>query len=155
MPTGPCSVFESRAISGPGQAEPVSPAPSGKDARRFTRYPIALSVCFETNGTVRRRKSGAGITRNLSSRGIFIETKGGAPPGTQVKIIAEWPVLLEGTIPLQFVALGEVIRRDARGFAMRILRYEYRTRRKSVSATLSDPRSASAGYHLVSFSPPG
>jgi hypothetical protein len=66
---------------------------------------------------------------------MFIETNTAAEPGWQVKVIVDWPVLLEAAVPLQFIALGEVVRRDAFGFGMRFLRYEYRTRRKEVAST--------------------
>jgi hypothetical protein len=130
MPTG------AYLICGPDQAP--------KGARRSTRYPLALSVRFQTDGPVAGSR-GTGVTRDLSSGGMFIETTREAEPGSQVKIIAEWPVLLEGTVPLQFIALGHIVRCNALGFGMRILRYDYRTRRKqitggrpSVSSTPSD-----------------
>jgi PilZ domain len=108
------------------------PDPAPKGARRSTRYPLALSVRFQTAGPV-TGSSGTGVTRNLSSGGMFIETTREAEPGSQVKIIVEWPVLLQGAVPLQFIALGQVVRCNESGFGMRILRYEYRTRRKEVT----------------------
>ena len=104
-------------------------------ARRSKRYPLALSVRFHTLGTAQGNSgsSGNGVTRDFSSQGMFIETKREAEPGSQVKIIAEWPVLLEGVVPLQFIAVGQVVRCNAFGFGIRILRHEYRTRRKDVT----------------------
>jgi hypothetical protein len=103
-----------------------------KGARRSTRYPVSLTVRFQPAGRV-NPYTGAGVTRDFSSGGMFIETdREKAAPGTQLKIIADWPVLLGGAVPLQFIALGQVVRRDATGFAVRILRYEYRTRRREV-----------------------
>jgi hypothetical protein len=119
---------------------------SWKDPRHSTRYPLALSVRFQTHGVV-EQTIGAGVTRNLSSCGMFIETDREAEPGAQIKIIADWPVLLEGVVPLQFIALGEIVRCDPRGFGMRILRYEHRTRRKEAMGTMvpaSIPLPASA-----------
>lgn len=103
-----------------------------KGARRSTRYPLALSVRFHPLGAA-QGNSGNGVTRDFSSQGMFIETNREAEPGSQVKIVAEWPVLLEGVVPLQFIAVGQVVRCDAFGFGMRILRHEYRTRRKDVA----------------------
>jgi len=111
-----------------------------KGARRSTRYPISLTVRFESAGRV-DRYSGAGLTRDFSSDGMFIKTdREKAAPGTQLKIVADWPVLLAGTVPLQFIALGQVVRCDASGFAVRILRYEYRTRRREVIALPIAPK---------------
>jgi hypothetical protein len=103
-----------------------------KGERRFTRYPLALSVRFESTDRA-NGYGGVGVTRDLSSHGMFIETdREKAAPGSQVKIVMDWPVLLGGNVPLQFVALGQVARCDAVGFAVRILRHEYRTKRKEV-----------------------
>jgi len=109
-------------------------APLGKDPRRSTRYPLALSVRFHTDSPDEMGRRG--VTRNFSSRGMFIETDPPAEEGSQIKIVVEWPVLLGGEVPLQFIALGQVIRCDQSGFAMHFLRYEYRTRRKEPAATV-------------------
>lgn len=110
-------------------------APLGKDPRRSTRYPLALSVRFHTDRPV-DGMGGNGVTRNFSSRGMFIETNAPAEVGSQIKIVVEWPVLLEGEVPLQFIALGQVVRCDESGFAMHFLRYDYRTRRKEPTGTV-------------------
>jgi len=116
------------------QAQSASRLALPKGARRSTRYPLSLTVRFQSAGQT-KPYSGAGVTRDVSSDGMFIETdREKAAPGTQLKIIANWPVLLAGTVPLQFVAAGQVVRCDGFGFAVRILRYEYRTRRREVIA---------------------
>jgi hypothetical protein len=126
-------------------------APLWKDPRRSTRYPLTLPVRFQTDGS-EEAGSGTGVTRNFSSCGLFIETNAGAASGSQVKIVVEWPVLLEGEVPLQFIALGEVIRCDESGFGMRLLRYEYRTRRKEPTGTLhSDSLSFPLPDQLICF----
>lgn len=120
------------SIFGSDQSKPVSGQTPLKGARRSNRYPIALSVHFHSIGRVKGH-GGAGITRDLSSHGMFIETdREKADPGSLVKIIMDWPVLLEGSIRLQFIAEGQVVRCDAFGFGVRILRHEYRTRRKEL-----------------------
>jgi hypothetical protein len=120
------------SIFGSDQSKPVSRPTLLNGARRSTRYPIALSVRFHSIDRVRGH-GGAGITRDLSSHGMFIETdREKADPGSLVKIIMDWPVLLEGNIRLQFIAEGQVVRCDAFGFGVRILRHEYRTRRKEL-----------------------
>ena len=109
-------------------------APLGKDPRRSTRYPLALSVRFHTDRPDEMGRSG--VTRNFSSRGMFIETDAPAEVGSQIKIVVEWPVLLGAEVPLQFIALGQVVRCDESGFAMYFLRYEYRTRRREPAGTV-------------------
>ena len=120
------------SIFGSDQSKRVSRSTLLNGARRSARYPIALSVRFHS---IERAQGhgGAGITRDLSSHGMFIETdREKADPGSLVKIVMDWPVLLEGNIRLQFVAEGQVVRCDAFGFGVRILRHEYRTRRKEL-----------------------
>src|ERR1700726_3576302 len=100
MATPQCSIY------GFDQAEPISPLALLKGERRAARFPLVLSVRFQSGGPVKGR-SGAGVTRDFSSRGMFIETDSiKAKPGSRVKVIAEWPVLLEGSVPLQFIAFG-------------------------------------------------
>jgi hypothetical protein len=116
------------------QARPASRLALLKGSRRSIRYPISLNVRFQSASQI-KLYCGAGVTRDFSSDGMFIETdRATAAPGAQLKIVADWPVLLGGTVPLQFVAVGQVVRCDAFGFAVRILRYEYRTRRREVIA---------------------
>lgn len=103
-----------------------------KGERQFTRYPLALSVRFESTGRAKGR-CGAGVTRDLSSHGMFIETdREKAALGSRVKIVMDWPALLDGNVPLQFVARAQVVRCDALGFAVSILQHEYRTKRKEI-----------------------
>jgi hypothetical protein len=119
-----------RSIFGSDQAKPISRLRLLKGARRYTRYPITLPVSFHSTGHV-NGPGGAGVTRDISSHGMFIDTDlEKATPGSRVKLIVEWPALLDGAVPLQFIALGQVVRRDEFGFAVRVLRHEYRTRRK-------------------------
>jgi hypothetical protein len=46
-----------------------------------------------------------------------------------VELSVNWPARLDGTCALKFVALGRVVRSEANRAAVRIERYEFRTRR--------------------------
>jgi hypothetical protein len=50
------------------------------------------------------------------------------PLGRQVEIAVNWPARLGGTCPLKFVASGRVVRSENNRAAVRIERYEFRTR---------------------------
>ena len=91
---------------------------SGPGRRSKTRFPIALQIRYRTFGTP--EFSGSGKTVNLSSQGIFIAAKGQheLSVGAGVEILADWPVLLDGTTPLQLKVLGRVVRSDTSGFAV-------------------------------------
>jgi hypothetical protein len=72
---------------------------------------------------------GSGVTLNFGSRGILFTTEEKLPMGHTVELSVNWPARLGGTCPLQFVATGRVIRSEDHRAAVRIERYEFKTRR--------------------------
>lgn len=97
------------------------------DRRRTTRFP----VCEELRYRVLHKSSpisGIGKTLNIGSGGILFSTEQRLPLGRTVELSVNWPVRLDGTCPLKFVAVGRVVRADAQYAAVRIERYEFRTR---------------------------
>jgi hypothetical protein len=74
------------------------------------------------------RISGAGKTLNIGSGGVLFTTEEKLPIGRQVEISMNWPARLGGTCPLKFVASGRVVRAEQSMAAVRIERYEFRTR---------------------------
>jgi hypothetical protein len=73
---------------------------------------------------------GTGRTLNFGSTGILFTTEEALPLGRNVEISVNWPARLDGTCALQFVALGRVVRAEADRAAIRIERYEFKTRRR-------------------------
>jgi hypothetical protein len=97
------------------------------DRRRTTRFP----VCEELRYRVLHKSSpvsGIGKTLNIGSGGILFSTEQKLPLGRTVELSVNWPVRLDGTCPLKFVAIGRVVRADSQYAAVRIERYEFRTR---------------------------
>ena len=97
------------------------------DRRRTTRFP----VCEELRYRVLHKSSpvsGVGKTLNIGSGGILFSTEQKLPLGRTVELSVNWPVRLDGTCPLKFVAIGRVVRADSQYAAVRIERYEFRTR---------------------------
>jgi hypothetical protein len=72
--------------------------------------------------------SGCGSTLNIGSGGILFTTEDRLPVGRMVELSVNWPARLDGTCPLQFVATGRVVRSEALRAAVRIERYEFKTR---------------------------
>jgi hypothetical protein len=72
--------------------------------------------------------TGVGKTLNIGSGGILFTTEGDLPAGKKVEIAVNWPARLHGTCPLQFVAVGRVVRSEHNQAAVRIERYEFKTR---------------------------
>lgn len=97
------------------------------DRRRTTRFP----VCEELRYRVLHKSSpvsGIGKTLNIGSGGILFSAEQKLPLGRTVELSVNWPVRLDGTCPLKFVAIGRVVRADSQYAAVRIERYEFRTR---------------------------
>jgi hypothetical protein len=74
------------------------------------------------------RVSGTGKTLNIGSGGVLFTTEEQLPLGGTVELSVHWPAKLDGSCPLKFVAIGRVIRSEADIAAVRIERYEFRTR---------------------------
>jgi hypothetical protein len=72
--------------------------------------------------------SGVGETLDISSKGILFTTPVRLTPGSTVELAMHWPALLNGNCLLQFVASGRVVRSNGKSAAVRIQRYEFRTR---------------------------
>ena len=80
-----------------------------------------------------QRITGSAIAsiRNISSTGAFFTAGACLAIGDRVVLMIEWPSFLDGEVPLNLVAQGEVVRSDGGGTAVRFLRHEFRTRRKA------------------------
>jgi hypothetical protein len=99
-----------------------------------------LNVRFQTLEIV-GRVAGVGQTLNLSSSGVLITCSMTIRDGAKVRVVFEWPSLLNGTIPLQLVTIGTVVRRQGLGLAIAFDGYQFRTagRRANVT-TMPEPR---------------
>jgi hypothetical protein len=100
----------------------------GSAERRGTsRFPVREEVRYKMlNGKV--VTTGAGKTLNIGSGGVLFTTEERLPVGRMVELSVNWPARLDGTCPLKFVATGRVIRAEEDRAAVRIERYEFRTR---------------------------
>ncbi|HLH18332.1 MAG TPA: PilZ domain-containing protein [Bryobacteraceae bacterium] len=106
----------------------VSTGIGGMSERRETaRFPLCEEVRYKlVQG--KAVTSGAGRTLNIGSGGVLFTTEHRLPLGRMVEIAVNWPARLDGTCPLKFVASGRVIRSEEDRAAVRIERYEFRTR---------------------------
>ena len=98
------------------------------DRRGTSRFPVQEDVKYSVVLSKTAKASGIGKTLNFGSRGILFTTGEQLPVGRTVELSVNWPARLGGTCPLQFVATGRVVRSDANCAAVRIVRYEFRTR---------------------------
>jgi hypothetical protein len=72
--------------------------------------------------------TGMGTTLNIGSGGVLFTTEQRLPIGRVVEVAVNWPARLDGTCALKFVASGRVVRSEEGRAAVRIERYEFRTR---------------------------
>jgi hypothetical protein len=98
------------------------------DRRRTTRFPVCEELRYRMTHKS-SRVSGTGKTLNIGSSGVLFTTEEKLPLGQSVELSVNWPAMLDGTCPLKFVAVGRVVRSEAQMAAVRIERYEFRTRK--------------------------
>ena len=95
--------------------------------RRTTRFPVCEELRYRVMHKL-SRISGTGKTLNIGSGGVLFTTEEQLPLGRTVELSVNWPAMLDGTCPLKFVAVGRVVRAEDEIAAVRIERYEFRTR---------------------------
>ena len=111
------SAFDSRANLG-----------GTTDRRETSRFPVRQDVRYRLLHAKGLPASGVGRTLDIGSGGILFTTEGRLPMGRLVEVAVNWPVRLGGGCPLQFVAVGKVVRSEATKAAVQIARYEFKTR---------------------------
>jgi hypothetical protein len=108
----------------------VDSAPVGGflERRGTSRFPLHEDVRYKVVQSKTQRIIGSGTTLNFGSGGILFTTEEILPVGKTVEVSVNWPARLDGTCPLQFVATGRIVRAEADRAAVRIERYEFKTR---------------------------
>jgi c-di-GMP-binding flagellar brake protein YcgR len=113
------------------------------DRRETSRFPVREDVKYTVVHSKAVRSRGSGKTLNFGSGGLLFTTEDRLPIGQTVEISVTWPALLGGKCPLQFVARARVVRSENNRAAVKIERYEFRTRGgPGTSATASATESA-------------
>jgi hypothetical protein len=114
----------------------VDSAPVGGflERRGTARFPLREDVRYKVVQSKTQKITGSGTTLNFGSGGILFTTEEMLPVGRTVELSVNWPARLDGTCPLQFVATGRIVRAEADRAAVRIERYEFRTRSNKVAA---------------------
>jgi hypothetical protein len=94
-----------------------------EDRRKAKRYLIERKIVIRT-----AKKSGVGKTLNISSGGLLVTTSINLIEGSWVELAVDWPVELNGECKLNFLISGNVVRTRETTAAIRIRRYQFRTR---------------------------
>jgi hypothetical protein len=98
------------------------------ERRGTNRFPVREDVRYRLVQARTANLSGCGTTLDIGSGGILFTTEDKLPMGRMVELSVNWPARLDGVCPLQFVATGRVVRSEALQAAVRIERYEFKTR---------------------------
>ena len=102
------------------------------ERRANSRFPVQEEVSYRVIQSRSTPVSGVGSTVNIGSGGLLFTTEQKLEVGRTVEVAVNWPAKLGGTCPLRFIAIGRVVRSNDRLAAVRIQRYEFKTRAQRV-----------------------
>ena len=88
------------------------------------RYPLTVPVYYRAqNG--QRAPWKKGTTVDMSATGILLDLPSEVEPGEELALALEWTGLYHAKERMRLLARVEVLRRDERGTAVRILEHEF------------------------------
>ena len=117
-----------RAVEGALKSEKAETG-SGADRRTNARFPCRLAVSYQALEHPFLSGVATSETLNISSKGLLFATEEALQPGQLLQVSVDWPARLENQVPLKLVAEGRIVRNLDGLAAMRIDKYEFRTRR--------------------------
>jgi DNA-binding NarL/FixJ family response regulator len=151
-----------RAITGALKSQ-SSESGSAADRRTNARFPCRLAVSYQALEHPFLSGVATSETLNISSKGLLFATEEALQPGQLLQVSVDWPARLENQVPLKLVAEGRIVRNLDGLAAMRIDKYEFRTRRlKSQNApavngtnekTISRPAETAQGSSIQGILP--
>jgi hypothetical protein len=98
------------------------------DRRSTDRFPIESELRYKLVDGKAAPDTGIGRTLNMSSSGVLFTSETQLPVGRRVELSVDWPAQLNEHCGLKLVALGRIIRSSAEAAAIRIDKYDFRTR---------------------------
>ena len=98
------------------------------DRRGTDRFPIESELRYKLVDAKGAPDAGLGRTLNMSSSGVLFTSETQLPVGHRVELSVEWPAQLNEHCGLKLVAQGRIIRSSAESAAIRIDKYDFRTR---------------------------
>jgi hypothetical protein len=104
------------------------PQEASPERRGSARFLLSLEVRYNQ---LHRRvvvATGSGHTIDVSSSGLRFTADRPLRTGLRLEVSMDWPVPLDGSVQLQLVISGLIVRTTGTETAMRIDHYEFRTR---------------------------
>jgi len=98
------------------------------DRRSTDRFPIESELRYKLVENKGVPEGGMGRTLNMSSSGVLFTSETQLPVGRRVELSVDWPAQLNDQCGLKLVALGRIVRSSAESAAIRIDKYDFRTR---------------------------
>ena len=98
------------------------------DRRGTDRFPIESELRYKLVDTKGTSDAGLGRTLNMSSSGVLFTSESQLTVGRRVEVSVDWPAQLNDQCGLKLVAQGRVIRSNQGSAAIRIDKYDFRTR---------------------------
>ena len=121
---------------------------SANDRRMTDRFPLENALRYRFLEAQSSGSAGTGQTLNMSSGGLLLKVEAPLPVGEQIEVSVDWPAQLNARCGLKLVALGKVVRSTREVAAVRIEKYDFRTRAtKAIEVPVAAPevtRTASA-----------
>jgi len=97
------------------------------ERRAGARFPIGLNLQYRVLARRIKRPFRRGKTVNMSSHGILFVDNQTLTQGTKVEAEVDWPVKLNGEVPLKLIVRGSVVRLEKGRVALAIKNHEFRT----------------------------
>jgi len=98
----------------------------GRRARH--RFPIQQDVRYQCVKGSRIFAVGLGKTLEISSREVRFTTQHLLKPGQRMRLAMDWPALLDNTCHMKLEIFGWIVQSEPAEAAVKIERYEFRTR---------------------------
>ncbi|HEY3823165.1 MAG TPA: response regulator [Bryobacteraceae bacterium] len=138
-----------RAVQGAlKNAEGQKAEPGEGDRRTNARFPCRLAVSYQALEHPFLSGVATSETLNISSKGLVFATDEQLQTGQLIQVSVDWPARLENQVPLKLVAEGRIVRNVNGLLAMRIDKYEFRTRR------LKTPQAGASATEKQTSRPP-
>jgi len=104
----------------------------GRRARR--RFPIQQEIRYECVKGSRICSVGVGKTLEISSREVRFTIQQPLRPGQKMRLAMDWPALLDNTCRMKLEIFGWILDCEHGQAAVKIERYEFRTRGAQLAA---------------------
>jgi len=107
---------------------------NGIDNSVARRYHFFFAMRYVTAQPAVAAQHGVGETVWMSGKEVGFLAKGPAGVGDKIALYIDWPVLLQGEVPLQLIVTAVIVQRSGPLSVARMSKHEFRTRGAQSSA---------------------